>query len=141
MNIAKLSLITTGFIFVLMMIGGYVTQSGAGLACPDWPLCHGQIIPPLEGLILIEYFHRVFASVTGILIFLTSYYVWKNYKDDKNLMRLAYAFPIFLFIQVFLGAYSVLSHLNPLFVTLHLGVAITIFGISLTITHLVRSKA
>ena len=32
MNVVKLSTITTGFIFVLILIGGYVTQSGAGLA-------------------------------------------------------------------------------------------------------------
>ncbi len=120
-----------------MLIGAYVSQSGSGLACPDWPTCNGKIIPELKGPVLIEYTHRVFASITGILIIITGYYVWKE-KKDSVLMKLAYLTPIFLVLQVFLGAFSVQSKLNPLIVTAHLGIAVIIFGMSLATTILLR---
>ena len=33
-------------VFLLMSIGNVVSATGSGLACPDWPLCHGQPDPP-----------------------------------------------------------------------------------------------
>ncbi|MBI5355397.1 MAG: COX15/CtaA family protein [Candidatus Aenigmarchaeota archaeon] len=140
MEIKKLSALTTAAVFILMLIGAYVTQSGSGLACPDWPTCHGKIIPELRGPVLIEYTHRVFASLSGVLIFLTSYLVWKYHKHDKNLSKLAVATPLALVVQVFLGAFSVQSELNPLIVTAHLGIAITIFGLLLSTTLLLRRQ-
>src|SRR5438093_1042540 len=53
--------------FVLIILGGLVRATGAGLACPDWPLCHGRLIPPLDPLVLTEWSHRFVASILGIL--------------------------------------------------------------------------
>ena len=35
-------------------LGGVVRATGSGLGCPDWPLCYGSIIPPLNSAALIE---------------------------------------------------------------------------------------
>jgi len=42
-------------IFLLIVVGGLVRNLGAGLSCPDWPLCQGRIIP--------EFDLRVFADI------------------------------------------------------------------------------
>ena len=39
-------------------LGGVVRLTDSGLGCPDWPLCHGKLIPPAEFHTLIEYSHR-----------------------------------------------------------------------------------
>ena len=43
-NYLLVSKVTPFAVFILIIFGGYVKALGAGLACPDWPLCHNQII-------------------------------------------------------------------------------------------------
>ena len=53
-------LLLTSIVFCLFQIslGGFVRVSGSGLGCPDWPLCYGEIIPPMSYETLIEWGHR-----------------------------------------------------------------------------------
>jgi heme A synthase len=39
--------------FLVITWGGLVRAEGAGLACPDWPLCNGHVIPDADKLVLI----------------------------------------------------------------------------------------
>src|SRR2546428_10806218 len=55
-------------VFLLMTIGNIVSATGSGLACPDWPLCHGRLIPPLQPGVLIEDSHRLTAAVASLLL-------------------------------------------------------------------------
>ena len=69
---ARIALGAVVAVFLLMTLGNVVSATGSGLACPDWPLCHGSVVPPLRADVLIEYGHRLSALAATVLILAAS---------------------------------------------------------------------
>ncbi len=87
MNSLKyLSFGTLSCLFTLIFFGGYVSASGVGLSCPDWPLCPAGLVPMSE--FLIEYVHRTLAATTGLLVIITMIFTLKS-KSSRRGMKLA----------------------------------------------------
>ena len=55
-RIEKLTLYS---LILLLIWGNMVSGLGAGLACPDWPLCFGSFFPEINFPIFMEHGHRV----------------------------------------------------------------------------------
>lgn len=140
MNPARLlaygSALTT---YILIVIGGYVSATGSGLACPDWPLCRGQAIPPLEGAVLIEYTHRVFAIVVTAFVLSTMVYALRKLRGERVVLALSTGSFLLLMAQVILGMVTVRTELNPFVSTAHLGLATGVFALVLANAITVRN--
>ncbi len=133
---------------VVMIVGSYVAAAGAGLGCPDWPLCYGQFIPSFaEEFTLIEFAHRLLAGSLGILVVLLAVFSWQTYyryksvSDEtviyflKKIGILLIVALMLLGVQVLLGGLAVLTRLPPELVAIHLGTATVFFGMMIFITR------
>lgn len=129
----RLYLVLACSTFTLVVLGGFVRATGAGLSCPDWPLCFGRVIPALSYGVAQEYFHRVLASIVSTGIFIVALISYRSRKLLPHAWSIARVLVLLLLIQVVLGGLTVLLQLNPLIVTAHLATG-TLF---LLITSLV----
>jgi heme a synthase len=125
-------------IYILILIGGYVTTSNSGGACGEsassdsWPFCKGAVLPSLtDAPQTIEFTHRLFNFVVAFFVVGTLVLTWRRYRDDANLVRFSTATFIGLLAQVILGMVTVTSALNPVVSDAHLGLASAIFAISI----------
>jgi heme A synthase len=122
----KLAYAAVVAVFVLMTLGNIVSATGSGLACPDWPLCHGSVVPPLRPDVLVEYGHRLAALAATVLILAAAALTLRT--GAPGLRRLAWLLPALLVAQVALGGITVLLKLPHLISTAHLVNALLILG-------------
>lgn len=118
-----LTIVTVASLFALVTLGGVVRLTDSGLGCPDWPLCHGKVIPPLDKHTLIEYSHRLMASVTGLMVLAAVIVVWRSYRGQPWLVVPASLGLVLLVVQVLVGGVTVLEELPASIVVAHLAIA------------------
>ncbi len=123
-----LSVATALVTYALVVLGGVVRVSGSGLGCPDWPLCHGRLLPPLDLHAIIEYSHRTTASLASTLIVLTAVVAWLAWRKRRDIVIPAMVALGLLVVQVVLGAVTVRLELPPMIVLAHLATAMALLA-------------
>ena len=132
MILKYLSLASLAVLYSLMFIGGYVSASGLGLSCPEWPLCPSGVLPTQE--YLIEWSHRFIAATTGVLIVATAVGSWLTKDSHKKIKITGALAGIFVVAQITLGAIVIDLKLHALLVAVHLGIGILLFAMTLLTT-------
>ena len=131
MNPLKILSISSAIgVYVLIVLGGITTQSGSGMACPDWPLCFGELLPNLNMNVLIEMSHRYLAMIVGFLILGTFIVSYRSYRSEKSILTSSGITLVLVVIQAYIGMLTVTSILDPAIVTIHLAVSTALFGLS-----------
>ena len=148
-------LLSLVFTYILMVFGGIVTSTGSGLGCPDWPLCHGQLLPfqlkediptPPAPMVVetklqpwIEQTHRILGGIAGLFMLASLITVWKGYRGFPR-KAMVWIF-IFLILEALLGMRVVLTEapllkefLHYVYTTSHLILSILILT-GLTFTY------
>lgn len=122
---------------MLLLVGGIVHGTGSSLACPDWPLCFGQFFPKMEGNVLVEHGHRLFASSVGILTVLLFILGIKEGKRAHRAVPFLGGLALVLVIgQGVLGGLTVIYRLPTLISFAHLCTSMLFFSTVIAIACL-----
>lgn len=151
----KLGLWTVAAVYFLILVGGIVRATGAGMGCPDWPRCFGTWIPPtdvsqlpsnyqeifgakLKGEVVFnvvktwtEYINRLIGVLIGIFVFATLLASTSYWRKDRIIFWLSFISFLLVGFQGWLGSKVVSTELHPVMVTLHMLLAIIIVFILL----------
>lgn len=145
----RLALWTTATTYLLILVGGLVRASGAGLGCPDWPRCFGSWIPPAsvadlppqfdpsqfnQALMWTEYLNRLLGVTVGFLILATAVSAWRHHRNQPRILWPTIAAFLLVGYEGWLGGRVVAHELAPWIVTAHLIVAIVIVQLLLYVT-------
>lgn len=141
-----LTIISILLTLVTISFGSYTRLKHAGLGCPDWPGCYGNLSVPKSKYELsvaklnfpnisidinkakIEMFHRYIASVLGILIAFILFASIYFYKLEHPILIPILTF-ITVIIQALFGMWTVTLKLLPIIVTMHLLGGLTILSL------------
>jgi cytochrome c oxidase assembly protein subunit 15 len=149
LNTAFLRLARVGVVlaFLVVTIGAWVRLTDAGLGCPDWPGCYGQLVVPdaselapgIEaaygsrpldaGKAWREMIHRYLASTLGLVCVLLAGLAWANRSDSAQRTRLPLILVGVVIFQGLLGMWTVTLLLKPVIVIAHLLGGFTTLGL------------
>jgi heme a synthase len=131
----RVAAITTGLIYLQIIVGATMRHTGAGLAIPDFPLMFGQLIPPhWDPKIAIHFAHRVGAVIVSLAILATTGHVFYHHRTRRELRRPSILLLALLATQVTLGALTVLSHKEFIINSLHVVTGASVLVTSLVLT-------
>ena len=135
LSLAKLAALTTGVIYLQIMIGALMRHLSAGLAIPDFPTSFGYAIPPLwDEFIAINFIHRCGALVVTGFVGWTVARVLSKHRDEPHLRRPALALMLLLATQICLGAITIWSRRAVTPTTAHVAIGAAVLVTSLTLT-------
>ncbi len=117
-----------GFTYLVVYLGAYVRHSNASLACLDWPLCQGQLVPGFSGPVGAVFLHRLAALAGTLLLAALALYAarWRRQRPDLfwgSLVALG-----LVLAQSASGALLVLSRLSLIASLAHSGIVALLFG-------------
>jgi len=130
----KLARVAMVLCLCVVILGAWVRLTDAGLGCPDWPGCYGELIVPADpgtaaawperpldsGKAWREMIHRYAAGTLGLLVLALAVISWRR-RSDPDQPRVLPTFLLGLIVfQALLGMWTVTLLLKPVIVMSHL---------------------
>ncbi|MDX2419154.1 MAG: COX15/CtaA family protein [Xanthomonadales bacterium] len=133
----------------VIVLGAWVRLSHAGLGCPDWPGCYGQLTWPDAAAEIEtanqafpdrpfesnkawrEMVHRYLAGALMLLVFAMNWLAWRGSESQRKFRTLTTILVVLIIFQALLGMWTVTLKLKPIIVMAHLLGGLTSFSLIL----------
>jgi heme a synthase len=134
----RIARVATVLALLVVTVGAWVRLTDAGLGCPDWPGCYGQLVvssalsssPDAADLRAVrpldtskawrEMIHRYLASTLGLLCVALAVIGWLNRRQPDQPWRVPLLLVGLVVLQGLLGMWTVTLLLKPVIVVAHL---------------------
>jgi len=153
----RMNYFTIGIVIFLILVGGIVRSTGAGMGCPDWPKCFGMWVPPTcvcqvpdkylhSGLIFnavqtwTEYINRLIGALTGLFILGSFYFSLPFRKTEKSVFWLSLLGVFLVGFEGWLGKKVVDTNLKEGMITIHMVVAMILLMVLIIAQMIARAK-
>ena len=145
----RLAVIAAIITFCVIVLGAWVRLSHAGLGCPDWPGCYGQLTWPVavdeietanqafperpfeSSKAWREMVHRYLAGSLMLLVLAMSWLAWRGPEAFHKFRSLTSILFVLIIFQALLGMWTVTLKLKPIIVMAHLLGGLTSFSLIL----------
>jgi cytochrome c oxidase assembly protein subunit 15 len=121
----------------IVVTGAVVRLTGSGLGCPTWPHCTGGSFVPHRAMgvhSVIEFSNRMVTFVVAAVAITTFVLAWRL--GRASVLRVAFLLALGVPAQAVIGGVTVLTELNPWFVSLHLLVSLAMVGLAVRLVRL-----
>ena len=133
-----LAVFATLLAVVVVVLGAYTRLVHAGLGCPDWPGCYGQLTVPETAREIAraetlfpdapvevdkgwaEMIHRYVAGLLLLVVLGLAFIAWRHRKEPGQPVKLPFFILALIILQAAFGMWTVTLKLWPQVVTLHL---------------------
>jgi cytochrome c oxidase assembly protein subunit 15 len=143
---ARWTLALVALVYLMILSGGLVAGTRAGLAYPTWPLMGDTFIPGglytmtpawlsmFEDITTIQFNHRMFAYLLFVLLNAFAFVAWRSAKGGRARLG-GILLVLALWVQVVLGISTLLLHVPVMLATAHQGGAVLLLSAMLFLSH------
>jgi heme A synthase len=117
--------VAVGLFFLLLVWGNLVAGMEAGLGCPDWPLCHGRVVPPAKLDTWMEFGHRLIAAAATVSLLMLARDRFRRYRGATRAVPVAAL--ALVAVEIVLGGLVVLLELPTDLTTVHFAIGLSVF--------------
>lgn len=131
----RLALLTAACAFVTLVLGSYISGTGASLACDGWPLCNGAVVPDAGGDVALHFLHRMVAGLLGVLLLGATFLAFEE--RVAPILRWALIGSCVVYaVQVVVGAANIWTDLADGIVIAHLSLAALLWCVMVAVAAL-----
>ncbi|MBX6351537.1 MAG: heme A synthase [Clostridia bacterium] len=129
MALRRLSVVAVGAMYLVLVMGALVTNTGSGEGCgATWPLCHGRLLPLMDVHALVEWSHRAVTSIATVAVVALAALAWRHPGPKARNRWFAALAVAFLFGEAAIGAAAVVWPQPTALLATHFGISLLAYS-------------